>query len=73
MSPRGLPVLTQWVQLWVDRKLNPAFTEPWLQAKVIGGDTGGGKPIALEEMLLKLVTSSILRAHTSQVLRAAGS
>ena len=31
-----------------------AFTEPWIQAKVIGGDKGGGKarPIAFEEMLL---------------------
>ena len=46
-----------------------------LQAKVIGGDRGGGKarPIVFEEMLLKLVTSSILRAHVSQVRRAAGS
>ena len=75
VSPRGLTVLTQWVQLCPDKKLDPAFTEPWLQAKVIGGDKGGGKarPIAFEEMLLKLVTSSILRAHVSQVRRAAGS
>ena len=38
ISPRGLTVLTQWVQLWADRRLDPSFTEPWLQAKVIGGD-----------------------------------
>ena len=38
VSPRGLPILTQWVQLWADRRLDPAFTEPWIQAKVIGGD-----------------------------------
>ena len=74
VSPRGLQVLTQWVQLWADKRLDPAFTEPWLQAKVIGGDKGGGKarPTAFEEMLLKMVTSSILRAHISQVRRAAG-
>ena len=74
ISLRGLTVLTQWVQLWADRRLDPAFTEPWLQAKVIGGDKGGGKarPVAFEEMLLKMVTSSILRAHISQVRRAAG-
>ena len=43
-------------------------------AKVIGGDKGGGKarPTAFEEMLLKMVTSSILRAHISQVRRTAG-
>ena len=43
--------------------------------QVIGGDKGGGKarPIAFEEVLLKLVTSSILRAHVSQDRRAAGS
>ena len=34
MSPRGLVTLTKWVQLWADKKLDPAFTEPWLQAKV---------------------------------------
>ena len=28
VSPRGLQVLTQWVQLWVDKRLDPAFTEP---------------------------------------------
>ena len=41
---------------------------------MVGGDTGGGKarPIAFEEMLLEMVTSSILRAHISQVRRAAG-
>ena len=74
VSPRGLQVLTQWVQLWADKRLDPAFTEPWLQAKVIGGDKGGGKarPTAFEEMLLKMVTSSMLRAHISQVGRAAG-
>ena len=74
VSPRGLQVLSQWVQLWADKRLDPAFTEPWLQAKVIGGDKGGGKarPIAFEEMLLKMVTPSILRAHISQVRRAAG-
>ena len=35
------------------KRLDPAFTEPRLQAKVIGGDKGGGKarPIAFEEML----------------------
>ena len=62
------------VQLWADRRLEPAFTEPWIQAKVIGGDKRAGKarPIASEEMLLKMVTSSILRAHVSQVRRAAG-
>ena len=49
-----MPILTQWVQLWADRRLDLAFTEPWIQAKVIGGDKGGGKtrPIAFEEMLL---------------------
>ena len=36
----GVPWFTQWVQLWTDRRLD-AFTEPWLQAKVIGGDEGG--------------------------------
>ena len=74
VSPRGLQVLTRWVQLWANKRLDPAFTEPWLQAKVIGRDKGGGKarPIAFEEMLLKMVTSSILRAHISQVRRAAG-
>ena len=74
MSPRGLQVLTQWAQLWADKRLDPAFTESWLQAKVIGGDRGGGKarPIAFEEMLLKMVTSSTLRAHVSQVWRATG-
>ena len=36
ISPRGLTVLTQWVQLWAGKRLDPAFTEPWLQAKVIG-------------------------------------
>ena len=35
ISPRGLTVLTRWVQLWADRRVDPAFTEPWLQAKVI--------------------------------------
>ena len=51
-------VLTQWVQLWADRRLDPAFTEPSLQAKVIGRDKGGGKarPIAFEEIFLKMVT-----------------
>ena len=41
---------------------------------MIGGDKGGGKarPIAFEEMLLKMVISSMLRAHISQVRRAAG-
>ena len=41
---------------------------------MIGGDKEGGKarPKAFEEMLLKMVTSSILRAHISQVRRAAG-
>ena len=72
---RGLDILTQWVRLWADRRLDPAFTEPWIEAKVIGGDKGGGKakPIAFEEMLLKLVTSSTLRAHVSQIRRAVGS
>ena len=66
-SQRGLVILTKWKQLWADKKLHPSSAEPWLQAKVIGGDNGGGKarPIAFEEMLLKLVTSSILRAHIS--------
>ena len=38
------------------------------------GDKGGGKarPIAFEDMLTKMVTGSILRAHISQVRRAAG-
>ena len=74
VSPRGLETLTKWVQLWADKKLNPAFTEPGLQAETIGGEKGGGKarPIAFE-VLPKLVTSSILRAHISQVRRAAGS
>ena len=31
ISPRGLTGLTQWVQQWADRRL-----DPWLQAKVIG-------------------------------------
>ena len=65
-----------WVQLWADKELDPAFTEPWLQAKVIGGDKGGGeaRPIAFRgDAPLKLVTSSILRGHISQVRRAAGS
>ena len=59
------------MKLWADR----TFTEPWIHAKVIGGDKGGGKarPIAFEEMLLKLVTSSILKAHVSQIRRAVGS
>ena len=67
-------VLTQWVQLWADKKLDPVFAEPRIQAKLTGGDQGGGKarPIALEEMLLEIVTSSILRGHISQVQRAAG-
>ena len=69
LSPLGLPVLTQWVHLWADERLDPAFTEPWPQAKVIGG--GKARPIAFEKMLLKLVTSSILRAHISHVPRAA--
>ena len=74
VSPRDLLVLTQWVQLWADRRLDSAFTEPWLQAKVKGGDKGGGKarPKAFEEMLLKMVTSSIQRAHITQVRRTAG-
>ena len=42
-SHRGLPLLTQWVQLWSDRRLPPAFTEAWIQAKVTGGDKGRGK------------------------------
>ena len=75
VSPRGPTVLTQWVQLWTDKKLDLAFTELSLQAKVIGGEKGEGRArrIAFEEMLLKMVTSSILRAHISQVRRAAGS
>ena len=74
MSPRGLRVLTQWVQLWADKRLDPNFTEPWIQAKVIGGDKGGRKArsIAFEEMLHKMITSSILGARISQVWRAAG-
>ena len=38
VSPLGLAIVTKWVQLWADMKLDPAFTEPWLQAKVSGGD-----------------------------------
>ena len=33
----GLPVRMQLVELWADPRLDPAFTEPWLQPKVIGG------------------------------------
>ena len=43
-------------------------------ALVAGQGRGGGKarPIAFEGMLLKMVTSSTLRAHISHVRRAAG-
>ena len=62
-------------KLWADRKLDPAFTEPCLQVKLIGGDKGGGKARSHcfeEVVLLKLLTSSILRAHISQVRSATG-
>ena len=75
MSPCGLPLLIQWVQLCADSRLDAAITEPWLQGKVIGGDNGWEKVEieAFKGMLLKLVTSSTLRAHISQVRRAGGS
>ena len=38
ISLRGRTVLAHWVQLWADRRLDPAFTEPLLQAKLIGRD-----------------------------------
>ena len=51
VSPRGLSILKQLVQLWADRRLDPAFTEPWIQAKVIGGDKGGGKATIVRKMI----------------------
>ena len=64
-SPRGLRLLNQLGMLWSDRRLASAFSEPWILAKVIGGDKGGGKarPVAMEEMLLQVATPLTLRAH----------
>ena len=69
-SPKGLPLLTQWVQSWSHRRLASAFTEPCIFAKVTGGDAGGGKArlVAFEEVLLKLATSLILRPHLTRRL-----
>ena len=36
LSPRSFAILTKWVQLRTDKKLDEAFTEPWLQATVVG-------------------------------------
>ena len=74
-SPRGLAALHRWARAWAGDCLPPAFTSPWLDALVIGGDKGEGKarPIAFEEMLLKLASSAALRAQLPQIRRAAGS
>ena len=73
-SPRGLHVLTRWASAWANHSLPPALVSPWLQAVVIGGDKGAGKarPIAFEEVLLKLATSATVRAQLPNVRRAAG-
>ena len=73
-SPRGLAVLTQWADAWSNRRLSSACTGPWLQAIAIGGDKGNGKarPIAFEEVLLKLATSTCVRAQLPVVRQTAG-
>ena len=36
VSPCGLVTLTKWVQLWADKKLDPAFTEPCPKSSCCG-------------------------------------
>ena len=69
-SSRDLPLLTRCVQLWFDRRLSPAFTEPWIQAKVNDGAKGGCKapPIASKSCS----SSSPRLSHLTQVRRATG-
>ena len=65
------PISFSCFQIIIDQILSSAHKPTSTQSR-LKDCTAKARPIAFEEMLLKMVTSSILRAHISQVRRSAG-